>query len=192
MAAVHQVIGYAQGDNANLLIALSGRTFPTNPDGTTLPGFPLFATVPLTGEGAADLATATGYTTPLHVSTPSLLTVTTGYVAGSGPAGAFELAVLTADRVVSFRTNAAVARDTMAAYGIAYQVGEYSYGIAPPPISVLLPPGQYYISAVAGLFDGTYKLVGTFGYTLLPVAGSTATQTALVPSSEAWYAYYTD
>ena len=116
-----------------------------------------------------------------------------GVTSYSSAPTSMEMAALTADRLITFFYNNAESQAAYAAYGVAY-AGSSGYvaqdtGVPSPPapLSVILPPGQYFISAVAGDFQGGSDAAMTFGYTLVPVDGATARQTTAEPTAEGLY-----
>ena len=59
-----------------------------------------------------------------------------------------------------------------------------SGAVVPAPISVILTPGTYFISAVAGTFSGPSHYASfSFGYTLTAVSGAASSQETDVPTA---------
>ena len=178
---VKQTMGAAGTvDTTSKAVVISGP--PASPaSGTAL------ATLPLVLSTAfAD--TVTGHTSPVHVSTPSLLTVTAATLGGSTAAPAapdFEVAVLTADALISFKSLQTHTQSVYDAYGVAYVSAPYVAGSA--SLSVILPVGQYYISAVVGGIVTNVTCRLGLQYTLTPVSGVLSSQSLPGLSGAALY-----
>ena len=197
-AHVHQVTAIVDEIAEDLLVLASAPTLASAPPPYAYTGFPVFQTV----SQSTDLTTLTGKTLPLNVVTPSLLTVNLQFFSYAQVPDSLELAVLTVDRLVSFwYTGASSVSSTAvyAEYGVAYSASSATIvpvdgaeasvrvPMAPAPISVLLPPGRDYMSAVVGPFVSGSWAAQTLGYTLVPVAGATSTQTVVGPAAQALY-----